>query len=434
MTAERSDKLRYAKLPWGTEIIDWQERINMPRMREERAARTRARMKERGFAVMLLTNGDNRRYATAIHPGLLAGLIPGSAGVTLVFADYPTSDMVDYALEGNLTRQNRIHCTWIKPENHRTAWSLHEVIGPEKLKEHGKNQAKEIVQILKEKGLDKEQVAYDANTPVVMAALEAEGVKLVAAPQVLREARMIKTQDEIDCMRMGGAFCDAGWWACFETLRPGITERELGAEMSKAVYLRQQVGHPLISLRSGPNSAPNWLSHSPQDRTIQAGDLIVCDMIHCGYSGYHSCYYRTFKCGTRPIDKEKDWHKQCREWLYNACDEIKPGKTTADAAKKFPTCDTWGYDREDECWSNALGHGQGVSSYDLPAIRRSCSLEYPQPIEKGMVIAMETWMGEEGYGGCRIENVGAVTDNGWENLYTWPDEEIICPEHQIIIH
>ncbi len=425
---------KYAKLRWGTEAIDWQERINMPRMREERAAKTRAMMKKHGQAVMLLTVGDNRRYATAIHPGVLANLVPGQSGLTLVFADKPTSDMIDWALEGNLARQNRVHATWIKPENIKTVWSLTGMIGAESVKEHAKNQAKEIAQILKEQGLSKERLAYDAAVPVLFTALEAEGVKLVAAPEVLVEARKIKTQDEIDCMRMGGAIADAGWGACFENLKPGITERELAGKMSYAVYLRQQVGHPLISLRSGPNSAPNWLSHSPQDRVIQPGDLIICDMIYCGYSGYHSCYYRTWKCGTRPTQREKDWYKQCYEWLYSAAAEIKPGKTTADAAKKFPPASTWGYDREDECWSNALGHGQGLSSHEIPAIRRSVSLQYPMPFEKGMIICMETWMGEEGFGGCRIENVGVVTDRGWENLYSWPDEEIICPEHQIIIH
>lgn len=432
MTAERSDNLRYAKLPWGTESIDWQERINMPRMREERAARVRDRMKAHGIAVMLLTNSDNRRYTTAIHPGLLAGLIPGSAGVSLVFAEHPTSDMIDWALEGNITRQNRIHCPWIKPENHRTAYTLAVNQGPEMVKINARRQAQDIIQRMKDKGLEKEQLAYDAYSPPIMEALEAEGVKLLAAPAVFVEARTTKTQDEIDCLRMGGAISDAAWGACFENLRPGITERELGAKMAEAIFLRQQANNPIISLRSGPNTAPNWVSHSPQDRTIQPGDLVFSDMILCGYSGYHSCYYRTFKCGTRPTQKEKDWYKQCYEWLYNACEAIKPGITTDKVAKHFPTCDTWGYSEEYECWTNALGHGLGLTSYELPRISRCCSMDYPQVIEKGMIIAMETWMGEDGYGGVRIENLGVVTDKGWENLYSWPDDEIICPSHQLI--
>ncbi|MFC2040584.1 hypothetical protein ACFLTW_05430 [Chloroflexota bacterium] len=100
---------QYGKVRWGTEAIDWQERVNMPRMREERPARARTKMKEHGFAAMILASGGNRRYATAIHAGVLSELIPGASGFTLVFAEENTEDMIDYCLEGNLTKQARIH-------------------------------------------------------------------------------------------------------------------------------------------------------------------------------------------------------------------------------------------------------------------------------------------------------------------------------------
>jgi len=46
-----------SKLTFGTEFVDWQERINMSRMREERAARARQVMRKHGIAVMLVTGG-----------------------------------------------------------------------------------------------------------------------------------------------------------------------------------------------------------------------------------------------------------------------------------------------------------------------------------------------------------------------------------------
>ncbi|MFC2040590.1 aminopeptidase P family N-terminal domain-containing protein, partial [Chloroflexota bacterium] len=195
---------QYGKVRWGTEAIDWQERVNMPRMREERAARTRTKMKEYGFAVMILTSGTNRRYATAIHASTMAETVPGSSGLTLVFAEENTEDMIDYSLEGNLTKHAKIHCPWLKPENIRTCYSMEPSMGSEAVTEFAKKQAKDIVQVLKEKGLVKEQVAYDALSPALLAALENEGSILTAAPKLMVEARVIKTQDEINCMRMGG--------------------------------------------------------------------------------------------------------------------------------------------------------------------------------------------------------------------------------------
>ncbi len=429
---DRASEMVYGKVPWGPEAIDWQERINMPRMREERAQRTRAKIKEHGYAVMCLGEGENRRYATAIHPGLLAGRITGAAGFTFVFADQPTAEMVDWELDGGLTLQVRRNCPWIKPENIFAVHSMAAAQGPEAVKDHAKKQAKNMVEQLRSRKLLKEKIAYDGLHPALIASLESEGVKLVQDSSIMVEARMIKTEDEVNCMRMGGVNADTAWGVLFRELTPGITERELGSKMAAAIFSRQQANNPTISLRSGPNTSPNYVSHSPQDRVIEPGDLVFADLINCGHSGYATCYYRTFKCGLKPTEKEKDWHKRCREWLYAAAAEIKPGKTTADAAKKFPTCDVWGFSEEYECLLNAIGHGHGLVQHEQPWISRTCSLEFPLPIYKNMIFAMETWMGDNRSGGCRIESVGVVTDNGWENLYAWPDEEIVVPAHQIL--
>ena len=61
-------------------------------------------------------------------------------------------------------------------------------------------------------------------------------------------------------------------------------------------------------------------------------------------------------------------------------------------------------------------------------------MQCPQEIKKGMTIAMETWAGQldtvHGWrGGCRLENIYLVTEKGSENLYSMPDDHIICPPH-----
>jgi Xaa-Pro aminopeptidase len=48
-----------------------------------------------------------------------------------------------------------------------------------------------------------------------------------------------------------------------------------------------------------------------------------------------------------------------------------------------------------------------------------------------LVDAMETWAGEAGVGGCRLENVYLVTEAGCENLYAMPDGNIIVPPHSV---
>jgi methyl coenzyme M reductase beta subunit len=64
-----------SRLSYGAGMLDWQERINTARMREERADKLRAAMKKNGVAACLLEREDNIRYATglpgdAFMPGL----------------------------------------------------------------------------------------------------------------------------------------------------------------------------------------------------------------------------------------------------------------------------------------------------------------------------------------------------------------------------
>ena len=108
-------------------------------------------------------------------------------------------------------------------------------------------------------------------------------------------------------------------------------------------------------------------------------------------------------------------------------------------AEKFPPASVWRLPEDYAiAFGLALGHGIGLGQYEFPIINRFNSLKFPQPIKKGMTIAMETWDGqtdiEHGWrGGCRLENVYLVTENGCENLYAMPDDQIIVPPHAIYV-
>ena len=140
--------------------------------------------------------------------------------------------------------------------------------------------------------------------------------------------------------------------------------------------------------------------------------------------GYTSDYNRTFKCGTKPSEKEKDLYKRAREIMYNQIEAVKPGVTTADVVKHIPP-------EEGEKYPISCGgHGIGLTQHEAPLVIREV-VDYPMPIEKGMVFCLGAYCGEEGVGGCKIGSVGVVTDTGWEDLYTWPDEEITVPQHSL---
>ncbi|MBI2858378.1 MAG: aminopeptidase P family protein [Chloroflexi bacterium] len=421
------------RLSFGVLTAEWQDRVNTERMRRERAARARAELNKAGFPVILLSEAENRRYTTGIDSGT-RGPVHNSVGMTIFFTEKP-DDTVVWEAAGDQQRQTLHSVSWIKPENVRIWHSIIPNMVPAAVEAFTKINAEEVYQTLKAAGVAEEKIAYDAIDARLKQLLEEKGLKLFGRRDLMMEARSIKTADEIACMKLAGAVATHGLMALYDNLKPGITEAELAAKIAEVVIRYQNRGIQVPTIRSGPNTAPNNSSRSPTDRIIEPGDMVFVDMAGIMFNGYRSCYYRTFKCGLKPTQEEKDTYKRVFEWLLKAEETVKPGVSTAEIAKCFPPATHFGF-KEGEYTSilTCLGHGVGLGQFEKPFIQRAHSLDYPETVEKGMVFALETWDGVEFKYGVRVENLGLVTDTGFEKFYSWPDEEIIVPEHSLLIH
>ena len=403
---------------FGITGVDFQQRIDVARLREERAARARTAMKRHGVAAYLLTRGDNVRYVTGTRGPSFIPLLR----YVLAFAEH---DPIMYD-QGATLEHNRIHCPWIKPENWRLArCSLGGSPGPAATRAEAKKFAAEIKQELKAKGLEKEKLAVDGIEAPSRESLREEGIELVEAMPIMLEARTVKTEDEINCLKMSAALADVGWYRIYEEMKPGVRECDLAAAAMDAVTRAGAENVIVIAAKSGPGTFEDYRGLNRTDRIIQPGDMVYVDVCGVSHLGYLTCYYRTFCVGRKPTDKEKDWYKRVHDWLDAVIDSIKPGATTADAAKHFPPASKWGYKSELHLLCSEIGHGLGLHLYEPPIINRLWSLEHPQTFEKGMVIAVEGREGEPFIGGARIEDMVVVTDTGAEIITRMPRDEII---------
>ena len=381
--------------------------IDFSRMRQERSARAQAALKKNGVAATLLFRLENIRYVTGSQPGAWIDRL----GYTLAFAEH---EPIQYHPETqfHIPYAGLQNAALVKSENVRISryWA-NEIPGPEATREAAKIFASEIKADLKKMGLDKEKIGYDGflDYPGLQALAEA-GIQLFNAQPVMFEARAIKTQDEINCLRTAAAIADAGHYAMSQAIRPGIRRDEVAIVGINAM------------VRAG-GEARGTGAFAPDISRV--GDFISMDIAGPRYMGYNTCVYRNYVVGRKPTDKEKDLHNRSRERIYRVIDSIKPGATTADAAKHMKPAKEAGLPSEWSSWCDELGHGLGLSLYEYPIINRLWSLEHPMTFEKNMTMAVECMEYDPAIGRVKLEEMIAVTDTGVELLTRMPIQGII---------
>jgi Xaa-Pro aminopeptidase len=396
---------KFAVRPFGgPEAVDWSERINMTRMREERLAKAQAALKKYGIAACLLMRPENMRYVTSTK----AVNFIDQLRYTVAFAEH---DPIVYELPpGNLFGQ----CPWVKPENLKLAilWA-DEACGPDATLERAKKFAQSIKQDLKEKGLEKEKLGIDKLDEPAQQALREAGIETVDVMPVMLEARAVKTEDEINCLMMAVAISEVGWYALYEALKPGVLGRDLIAVANKAMY------------SAGAEDVWGVLGGARNTGIVQVGDVITVDFCRITYLGYNTCYYRNILCGRKPNQKEIDMHKRSYERVHNVIEAIKPGATTADAAKHWLPAKERGYPTEEYTWCEDLAHGLGLWLYEYPLINRLWSFDYPMVLEKGMTMAVEAMEFDPEVGRTKLEEMIYIGDTGAEIMTKMPVKDIM---------
>jgi Xaa-Pro dipeptidase len=400
-------------LSYGPVQVDWQERVNIDRLRRHRAARMQAVMKKHGVASMVLTGAANCRYVT----GLRGPEYTNHVWYVLFFAE---GDPVVFTGAG-FHVQLPTEAPWIKEYRIARSW-LSSICGPEATAAEAKKFADGIVAELNARGVAKEPLAVLGFDEAANRALREAGLQTRGGWPLMLEATAIKGEDEVRCMKLAVYCAEAAWYKVLKHLRPGTSEDEITRIGTEASYA---AGAESVSLgfRSGPNSFERGIKDN--SRLIQPGELLYGNLCGTSYMGYRTCLYRTFLAGREPTAKERDWYKRLLERIDRVIDAIRPGATTADAARGFDPASNWGYKDEAEVLTIEIGHGVGLHQYEMPVINRQWSLDYPQTFEAGQLIAIEGREGVTGEGGVRLENMVIVTDKGAEILDHFPRDQII---------
>ncbi len=398
----------------GTMAVDWEKRIDFERLRTQRLQRAKDLLAKSEMGALLCFDMNNVRYLTATHIGTWA------QDKANRFTLLPQNDEPILWDFGSAARHHQLHCPWLGERSRPGISMLRGTMSPE----HGRSEdvAKKIRIELEMRGLHKEPVGIDIIELPVLFALQREGITVVDGQQLMSEARVIKTQDEIALLNTSAAMVDAAYHDLYMAMKPGMRENEAVGLVSKILYDLGSEYVEAVNAISGERCNPH--PHVFSDRILRPGDPVYYDILH-SYMGYRTCYYRTFAIGSAS-HAMVDAYKRCRDYLDAAIELIRPGRSTDEVAMVWPRAQDFGFPNEEAAFALQYGHGIGLAIWEKPVISRLVSLDHPQQIKPGMVFALETfWPSTDGWSAARIEEEIVVTETGHEVITRFPAEKLL---------
>jgi Xaa-Pro dipeptidase len=401
-------------LPALTSAHDIPERPDIERMRRETGARLRSAMADRGVNALILLGNNSVVYATGVSwPLGDAGLSYVERPVAVVLADDPHPHLFLPFREGSASESGL-------PADH-----LH---GPVYLEfdEGVENFARMIEELVPAAAV----IAVDELTGAMRRAqprLFRSGPPVDAA-QIVGAAKLIKTPDEVACIRTAVRITDTAMVGVQAALAPGIRQIDLSASfMRRAFELGAMASmlEPIWQVMPKYKADGVWTTHGDlalplltTERELAAGDVLWTD-VSITYQGYCSDFGRTWVVGDEPTPRQHAQYDKWQEIMDAVLSVVRAGASVADLGRAATKAN--GGTRP---WLPHfyLGHSIGVNAAEIPMIGTDLGDEYDENfiLEPGMVMVLEPVVWEEGTGGYRSEEIIVITEDGYIRLTDYP--------------
>ncbi|MGZ4871693.1 MAG: M24 family metallopeptidase [Candidatus Angelobacter sp.] len=360
--------------------------------REQRTERARQLMAENKIDAVMITGGTSLVYFTNIHwwmsERLFAIILPVKGNPFYVCPAFE-EDRAREQIAGGPGGNNAEVRTWHEDES--PYQRIAEGLKDRKLTA-GNMGMEETVRYVFSEGLSK----------------AAPGLRLVSATPVTAGCRMIKSQHELQLMKLANEVTLAAYEAAYLSTKEGMTQNDFGA-MVQAAHAQQgfQGG---ASIQTGENSALPHGSAKPQ--VIREGTILLMDG-SCVVEGYESDISRTVVLG-KPTDKMKQVFEIVHKAQSAALAAAKPGVQcqAVDAAARKVITDA-GYGPDYKHFTHRVGHGIGMDGHEWPYLVRGNTL----PLAPNMTFSDEPGIYIRGEFGVRLEDDMYITEKGAE-LFT----------------
>jgi Xaa-Pro aminopeptidase len=260
-----------------------------------------------------------------------------------------------------------------------------------------------------------DRMVGEPTTPT-LALFEAFPNRVDASP-LLARARMLKTQQELDRMRLANELAALALEDVRADLRPGLTEAQVAAAWEGAVHARgtgfqgkveNARGYALVWSGSGIQTFT-----ATRDRPIAEHEPTLFE-IWVSADGYWCDHTKNLVPGDldpRYVELEAQLLDVYREGVAHCTAGADLAKLDRLIRSGIAAA---GYPGQP---SHPIAHGVGARAHEPPYAHQAASAI----IEAGMVLAIEPGMYWEGGGGLRVEDNWLVTDGEPEKLCSFPD-------------
>jgi Xaa-Pro aminopeptidase len=258
-------------------------------------------------------------------------------------------------------------------------------------------------------------------------ALRAAGISLTVDAGVFVQRRRRKTGTQLEGIRRAQKAADAAMGVAaslIRELRPGLTSEEVRAAMAAVAEEHGCEMPDGVIVSHGAQSA---LGHESGYGEILRGEPVVVDIWpRDKASRCYSDMTRTFVAGGgEPPEELAEYWRLTRESLDRVYAEVGPGvngrtlferssEPYIEAGKPTQLTKQPGEVLEDG-YFHGLGHGVGLEVHERPSLGR-----IGDDLVPGDVITLEPGCYRRGFGGCRLEDLVLITEDGYETLTDFP--------------
>jgi len=230
--------------------------------------------------------------------------------------------------------------------------------------------------------------------------------------------RLIKSEEEIDWLRVGAAFSDAGFASLLAGTKPGLTERELGNLVERA-YVGEG-GTTFIHYIGVTSMADPKIFVPPQfhsSRKVEKGDIVFCELSG-SFWDYSGQVLRSFTVDAEPTPLYRDLHSAAEAAFDAVTNVVRHGTTMVQILQAAGVIEDRGFTVCDD-----LMHGFG-GGYFPPIVGTRSRPAGPLPkmtLEENMTVVVQpNVIARDRPAGVQVGELIRVTKTGFERLHQAP--------------